>query len=208
MVPVSAFLSRLLPNVIGCPEPTALQALVDAAIEFCESTLAVRSTLDPADLVSGNSTYELDLPSQTLLSQVVTVRVNDRVLQALPSSQVYGVLSSGGPTAYYAEDVEETLVLRLAPIPDKDEAGALVVRVATRPTRSATQFHSALFNEWAEVLVDGALSRLYDIPDQAFTDYAKALVLQQRFRHKANMARIQALHGRAVSSMSVTLRGF
>ena len=46
MIPLSAFFPRLLPNVLGCPEPLAQQALLDSAIEFCSRSLAVTTTLD------------------------------------------------------------------------------------------------------------------------------------------------------------------
>lgn len=209
MVPVTSFFSRLLPNVIGCPEPLATQALLDSAIAFCEQSLAVQTDLDPVDLKAGTRRYELDLPSQSELSQVLRVWANDRPLVAVPSAMVVERSGQQGePLYYYNRDVDEVVVLHLFPTPDKDVPGGLVVRVATRPTRNATQVHSSLFKEWTEVIVDGALARLHDMPGQPFTNEAKAMLLSQRVRSQTNAARVEALRGRAVSSMSVTMRPF
>jgi hypothetical protein len=209
MVPVSAFFSRLLPNVVGCPEPLAHQAVVDSAIHFCDTTLATTVDLDPANVLVGVRDYELDLPSQQELAQVVRVWLNDRLLSPVPSYEVARAdILDGHPRYYFSRDIDEVLNVRLFPSPDKEFLAGLVVRVATKPKRNATQVHSALFNEWAEVIVDGALARIHDVPGQAFTNESKSMMLYQKFRARMNGARITALHGRTVSSMTVTMRGF
>jgi hypothetical protein len=209
MVPVSAFFSRLLPNVIGCPEPLAQQALVDSAIHFCETTLAITVDLDPQNVLVGVRDYELDLPTQQELAQVVRVWLDDRLLSPVPSYEVASIESiDGRPRYYFSRDIDEVLTIRLFPTPDKEYLAGLAVRVATRPTRNAAQVHNALFNEWSEVIVDGALARLHDIPGQSFSNEAKSMMLYQKVRNRMNSARVTSLHGRTVSSMSVTMRAF
>ena len=46
MISIDKFYSRVMPYVQGCPEPTASQAILDAAIEFCDKTNVMRQTLD------------------------------------------------------------------------------------------------------------------------------------------------------------------
>lgn len=209
MVPVSTFFSRLLPNVIGCPEPLAQQALVDSAIAVCDQALVVQVDLAPVPVLEGVRDYELGMPPQQELSQVMRVWAGDSMLGPIPSFQASGVeVMPGSPRYYYTRDIGETMNIRLLPTPDRGNAEGLRVRVATRPTRNATQFHSSLFNEWVDVVVDGALARLHDTPGQVFTSEAKALVLYQKVRAKINVARVEALRGRVVSSMSVAMRRF
>lgn len=209
MIPVSAFFSRLMPNIIGCPEPLAQQALVDSAIALCDQALIVQTDLDPIPVVANVRDYELEMPSQQELSQVMRVWLEDFMLGPIPSFQASGVESiPGQPRYHFSRDVDEMLQLRLFPTPDRAYPGGLRVRVATRPTRNATQLHKSLFNEWADVVVDGALARLYDTPGQGYTNEAKSLVLYQKVRAKINVARLEALRGRAVSSMSVVMRPF
>lgn len=209
MVPVGVFFSRVLPNVIGCPEPLAQQAVVDAAIEFCEATLACAVDLDPVDVRKGVRQYELDLPPQMALSQILSVIYDDFCLVPIPSSRVVEVgTHEGHPVYYYTRDVDETLVLNLYPTPDKNILGGLRVRAAVRPTRTATQVHSSLFNDWSDAIVDLALARLMDTPGQPFTNEAKAVMLRQKAKARMTEARLEALRGRTMSSMSVSMRRF
>lgn len=209
MIPVSAFFSRLMPNIIGCPEPLAQQALVDAAIEFCDQTTYVTTDLDPVSIQKGVTQYELDLPAQTELSQILRVWVDGRLLGPVPSFEVQSTTApEGTPLYYYTRDRDEVLNLTLYPAPDKNVTNGLVVRVATRPTRGATQVHSALYNEWADVIVESALAKMYGTPGQVFSNEAKSVVLMQKVRARTNVARVEAYRGRTVSSMSVQMRSF
>lgn len=208
MVPVSTFFSRLMPSIVGCPEPLAQQALVDSAIALCDQALVVQIDLDPVPVLEGVRDYELELPPQQQLSQVIRVWAGDSMLDPVPSFQASGVDGpSGRPRYYFTRDVDGVLNIRLAPTPDQP-LDRLRIRVATRPTRSATRLHRSLFDEWVDVVVDGALARLYDTPGQVYSNEAKALVLYQNVRAKINTARLEALRGRVVSSMSVTMRPF
>jgi hypothetical protein len=209
MVPVSNFFSRLIPHVIGCPEPLAQQALVDSAIALCDQALVVQVDLEAESVLSDVRDYTLSLPSQQELSQVLRVWLDDELLTPVPSFQV-GVIEDlpGQPRYYFSRDIFEVLNVRLFPTPDKAFPDGLQIRVATRPTRDATQVHSSLLNEWVDIVVEGAAARLHDLPGQVFTNEIKAMALYQKVRAKINAARVEALRGRVVSSMSVNMRSF
>lgn len=209
MVPVSAFFSRLMPHVMGCSEPLAQQALVDSAIALCDQALIVQTDLDPTNVREGVRDYELDLPPQQELAQIMRVWLDDSMLGPIPSFQAsVAEAMSGQPRYYFSRDIDDALNLRLLPTPNEDHPNGLRVRVATRPTRNATQLHPSLFREWNDAVVEGALARLFDTPGQPFTNEAKALVLGQKVRLRTNTARVEALRGRVVSSMSVSMRPF
>ena len=194
---------------MGCSEPLAQQALIDSAIALCDQALIVQTDLDAVNVVTGTRDYEIELPSQQELSQVMRVWLDDRLLGPVPSFQVGEIASeTGSPRYYFSRDIDELVNLRLFPTPEKDYPSGLVVRVATRPTRNATQFHKSLLTEWVDVVVDGALARLHDTPGQPFTAEAKALMLYQKVRVRIAAARIEALRGRVMSSMSVQMRPF
>jgi hypothetical protein len=194
---------------VGCPEPLAQQALVDAAINFCEVTQTVVTDLDPVNVRAGVRNYELDLPSQSQLSQISRVWYKGRRLGAVPAIDANDVEAlSGEPVYYYSTSVDELLVLTLYPMPAEDAAGELQVRATTKPTRSATSLPNVLYNRWAETIVNAALERLHSMPGMAFTDPAKAAVLQARLRHEMYVARVDAMRGGIVSSLTVTKRPF
>ena len=208
MVPVSAFFSRLLPQAIGCPEPLAQQAVVDAAIAFCERSLVVTTLLEPVSVQAGVSDYELYLPSQMVLAQVLQARFEGEQLQSEAEAQATVARTSGTPRYFSSTRIDEGFVLTLVPTPDRNSTDGLLVKAATKPKRNATQLASILFDDWADAVVDGALAILYGTPDQPYSDETKGVLLATRARSKANMARLDGLHGRVQSSMSVSMRRF
>lgn len=207
MKPVSDFFSRVLPYVPGCPEPTAAQALVDAAIVFCEDTMVVRNQLDTFSTVVGQDAYELDVPLQQQVSRVLTVFVDDT---PLPSWTAQGTPPSDDarnrPMAFYTTRSNSEFLLRLYPTPDK--VYAVKVVAALRPTRTATQLEDDLSSLWSDAVISGALARLMAVPSQPFTNPGEAMRMQMNAIQLARRARTEGNVGHVRGSMRVTPRPF
>jgi hypothetical protein len=209
VVPISAFFPRLLPSVLGCSEPLAQQALLDSAIEFCSRSLAVTTTLDAVTLREGVASFEVEPPTDTTIAQVLNLWFDGREIKSSPYSAATDVsAATGEPRYFYGEDIDETFNITLLPAPDRTVRSGVIVRVALRPTRSATTIHNILFERYAQAIVDGAQAILLAIPDQQFSDEAKSLAMAARARAGANNARTDAMHGRVQSSISVKMRVF
>jgi hypothetical protein len=209
VVPISAFFPRLLPSVLGCPEPLAQQALLDSAIEFCSRSLAVTTTLDAVTLREGIASFEVETPTNTTIAQVLNLWFDGRQIDPSPFSEATDVsATTGEPRYFYGEDIDEVFNITLLPAPDRTVRSGVIVRAALRPTRSATTVHNVLFERYAQAVVDGAQAILLAIPDQPFSDETKAQVMAVRARAGANNARTDAMHGRVQSSMSVKMRAF
>lgn len=208
MVSLSAFFSRLIPRVHGCSEPLAQQALLDSAIDFCNRSLAVVEVLDPVTLPANVSTLEVETPSSTTVSQVLSVKYDGERLAAVDAWSAEVDSQTGRPRYYFGRVVDEVFSLTFYPTPETTVPAGVVIRAALRPTRSATTVPEVLYDRYADAIVDGALGYLHAVQDQPFSNDQKALLLTQSARIKANAARVDALHGRAVSSMSVQLRSF
>lgn len=208
MLPVSTFFTRLMPNVAGCPEPLAQQALVDAAIEFCDLSLIIVERLDPITVgLTDLRSFEIDLPSQMKLSQIMSVELDDRLLQPAPSYNVYGTPDQPGtPTTYYTTEFEETFAVTLVPRPDKEFM--LQVTAALKPSRTATNLPNKLFEEYADYILAGAFSRLMSMPGQMWSDPVGAAGYMAQFRHGLSVARNNSMRGRVRSSLSVAQRPF
>lgn len=209
MVNLDVFFSRLIPNVIGCPEPLALQALRDSAIEFCHRSLAITTTLDPITVIKDVSNYELDTPKQTSIAQVLKVWYDGNLISAAPYETATALYNPDGvPRYYFGQEIDEVYNLSLLPTPDKALRNGLSVRVALRPTRTATEVHSLLYERYAEAIVAGAMGILMATPEQSFSDLPMAGAATAKARALANNARFEAMHGRVQSSMSVRMRAF
>lgn len=207
MIPVSKFMTRLMPLVIGCPEPLAQQALVDSAVAFCERSLVLAQTLDPVTTRAGIDTYDFNLPQGQVVSTVLRAWYNGDPIYALPTAAApHMVTTEGAPRYFFGWDTDEGFAVRLRPVPDV--AGELVIRVALKPVREATQLHLALYNDWIEPVIDGAAARVKAIPDQHYTDLAVAALLLAKARVAANSARVDGVYGKAQAESSVVMRPF
>lgn len=187
-------------------------ALVDSAIEFCEKTGAVRITSDPVPSQKGVSTYDIDLPMDIEFSRVLAVWVGSRKIYTAPDvtvSDVRGVFPQEVPDTGAASYgvVIEPKALTLVPAPDQDDL-PIIIRSTTRPSRNAKTLDDNLFDQWAEVIIHGALFRLCSTPGQPFSDSLLAGQAEARFYAAIGHAKIDANRGRVIGSIAVKPRPF
>lgn len=209
MIDLSKFFPRLIPSLTGAPEPLVLQALNDAAIQFCDQSLAVTVNLDPITLPVGMSAIELEPPTNTTIAQVLNVWYDKKLLNAVPYGQMTNIYRPDAtPLEYTIEYIDEVVNLMVYPAPDKLVKNGLVVRCALRPTRDATQVHDILYQRYADGILAGAQAILCNMPDQPWTDYTRAQSMAVLARTRANQARADMMFGRVQASMTVQMREF
>jgi hypothetical protein len=213
---LDAFLPRLMPQVMGCSEPLAVQALLDSAIEFCEETNIVQVVTDPSPMAEGVSQYDIDLPSQTEVARVLKVWSGARVLTQIEPVTAENLLLYNSPVgaavavlgAPLSAVVEESGTVTVYPTPDSVTAAneMLSFRVAVKPTRSATSVPDELYKSWAEAVVSGALFRLASMNGQTFSSDKVAKAGFERYRYFVNRAHIEANRGRLAGPLGVRNR--
>lgn len=207
MVPVSRFFSRLLPYVPACPEPLAQQAVVDAAIEFCESTLIDVVELDPETTVQGIADYNFTLPPQTNLVTVAKVKLDDAFIAPVTADVGRGLLlPPGAPARYYVREVDGSISLTLVPPPA--DSKELSVVCAVKPTRNATQLSDKLFNDWADAIVELALYRIMSVPGQPFSNPEMAVLYRRKASTAMSDARWESSRGRSRVMFSAAMKPF
>lgn len=164
------YLSEVLPEVQGCPDQTAINAVRATAIDFCEKTRLWRASFGPLSLVAGTSTYPLDVPANTALVTVIQAAVlsngawgdiagpyseemmdaeifnwREKTIETLPSRYLNDVNTNG---------------IRVYPIPTTNQASVLKGQMALKPTRASVGGDDALYNDWLDVIASGAKARL------------------------------------------------
>jgi hypothetical protein len=209
------FYPFILPEVLGCPEPVVDQALISTLIDFCDKTLVHQVDHDPITVVRGVIDYELDPPvNQTLVSKIMKVFYKDTPLEAVAPddvrvAQIYNKYfedvqpQEGPPRAYIQKDPR---TISIFPYPQETERLALTLRVALKPTRSATQFDDILFEEYAETIGAGAISRLAMQPGKTYSDMKLAGVKNVLYTAGVNVARQRASRGSTRASTHVRMR--
>jgi hypothetical protein len=206
MKPLSDFLPRLLVYVPACSEPLAEQALLDAAIEFCERSSVIRYPADPIIVLENTVEYEIWAPSNDqTVARVLKVFLNGEPIEAIMAEVRTPVPEEPArPTGYSIIEDDCGLTLRFNVIPD--ETYTLNVELALRPTKTAKKVDSQLYTRWMDAIVAGALSRLYAVPGQPFSDAGAALYQASRASRMTNSARIEGTYSRLRGSMSVRYR--
>lgn len=184
MKALTAFLPWVEPHVLGAPQPLILQALRDSCIELCERANIIQ-TVDVQDVTAALPDYDVAAPSQQRLTTVIAVTYLNQRLTPVASDMVDagGAMragvdtavapSFGTPTSFYQSSPSDRGI-HLWPVPDVTAPGALAIRAAFAPTRTATQVEDVLFDEWISVVVSGALAQLHSVPDQIFTNLRAA----------------------------------
>jgi len=185
-------MSRLRPSLPGCPEPLLEQAVVDAAIVFCEDSLAMQETLDSFPTVSGVAEYALDTPAYCSVERILTVHLNSSRVNLFPADAAPHP-GADAPSGAYTKRVDGELLLVLVPTPSKAET--VYVKAVLRPIRGAKFLLDDLFELWMEPIVLGAYASLAAIPGQPFTEPLGASRASARFMSLSRQARVRSSYG-------------
>lgn len=208
------FLSRVLIEVPGCSEISALLAIKDCCIEFCEKSLILVRDHDPVTVVKGIVDYDLEPPSGHLVVKVMRAWMEnspidplfpDIVKDASVYSRVFSSFQSAPslPSKYLQKDERS---ISIWPIPDKTYANGLTMRVALKPTRSSTSVDDILYEDYADVIAAGSMARLMVSSSKPYTNLQLAPARRQEFLAGVNVARQRSMHGHTRSNLSVRMR--
>lgn len=184
----SAFFPYVAPDVYECPEITMEIAIRDAAMEFCRRTFVWQDILDPLTTVKGIHTYDLEVPTGTIVENVIDAicdgrRLTPVKLRDLPTNRD---TFRGKPTGYSLVFGDQ---VRLYPIPD--DKGTLGLTVALTPSSSATGIDSTIFERYKEIIAHGAKHRLMNVPSKSWSNPALAQYHMTQFMRGIGESRIR-----------------
>jgi hypothetical protein len=208
MAALSAFTPRIAALVDGCPDPTIEQAVLDACIEFCERTHILKQTLDAVTLLAGVRDVDIDLPAGYKVVRTLKVWIDGSEVGAATEGQIESPLMvvdsisnvdpyTGTPFCY-----SEVLPGTIRLFPATIETCTLNARVALKPARGSKTVDDLLFENWAEAISDGALLRLFAMPER-FGDGKRAVYHDTRFRQALGQAKQEAVAGRTSPRLRV-----
>jgi len=156
-------MDRILPYVAGCPEDLAVQKLRDSAIEFCTETQCHITGMTVR--FDGASAAPADMTMQVV--DVVDAKVGGEQIR---------VLALNDPDIDELEDGEYALRFSdpnaLYLIPSATAAAPVTVDILAivAPGPDSTKVHDDLWRRHHEAVINGALSRLYEIPARAWSN--------------------------------------
>ena len=168
----SDFYSRVMPYVLGCPNPTVDAALIDAARDFCTKTKCWKQT-EPASVSPGFSRGYFDLPAGSEIVQIKRVTVNGKDYDIKDASDVPDDWEANPPddcTLYH--DTQSEYLLFPAPT----SADAIVFTLILQPTYAGTGVDDETHALYAEAIAAGARAKLQRMPRQDWSDMAQAQI--------------------------------
>lgn len=188
----------VLPELPGCPPPVALNAILNAAITFCEVTRAWRVDLTPISLLANTPTYAYaGMPSGTVVHEPLhcvfgTQRIEPKAPDDLRDQYGDDWRTRTGTPIYITGEDERTV--RVVPYPTANLTDTLKLWVAIKPTVSATTIDTRIFEEYGTLIAYGAKAMLMASPKKTYTDKATAEKYDRLFNESC--ASIQRRAGR------------
>jgi hypothetical protein len=211
---------RLQPIVPGCPRPTIVQYIQEAAIRVCERTLAWRYQQHKFDLIPGTYVYTYNKPLDTQVHAVFGAIMNDSPLEVLTLDHALELYpawadkytASGDIAQYGSEPRSVTQIsphqFAVLPLPDAQRTYTVRMFYALKPTRSATGMDEVLFDELEDVMMHGALQHLLLIPNTPWADRELAAYHAKQYLAQITERRARANLGNARGMMRARMQPF
>lgn len=209
----TAFLDYVLPHVPGATQEMALQEIKNTIIDFCEKSLILQTDLDPITTIPNISDYDFEPPNDRLVVKIMKmwfkgVNMDPRALDEIYTPSAFNTRSGAlversDPRIYYQKDARTFSVY---PIPNVKDVSAITLRVALKPTRSATTIDDLIYEEYAETIGNGAITRLALSPDKPYTSPGMASARNALYISGLNVARQRAQDGYVRASKQVRIR--
>jgi hypothetical protein len=207
-VAYTAWLPEVMPDAPDCPEVVALNAIRNAAIEFCNETLYWQADIGAVALTDALLPYTIAPPASTVVAQVMVASLLGRPLavtniQELDNRVVNWREAEGQPRAVFQPDPG---VLDLYPRPAGTDSYDVFIRVALAPTRASTTVDDRLHIGYLEDIAAGALSRLLAMPNRPWSNTEGARYYGSTFASAKVEAAIEATKSFGRGELMVQMR--
>jgi hypothetical protein len=204
--PWSDFYDLVAPHLPGCPAAAMDNALRQAAIAFCEQSLAWRFDHPVIAVQPGVSAYPFTPPDGSVVHAILHAVLNGRGIACGPGGWDMAERSragslSGIPSCIFGGSGFLTLV------PQPSASGVLTLSVALKPPPTGTGLSDREFDEYREAIVHGALSRLMSSPKKPYTQLQLASYHQEQFGIKTGTAAMREGRGCTRSPLRTLIMG-
>lgn len=204
MASLADFMPYVLPLVPGCSMPLAEMTLRGVALDFCFHAPVAQQVLDPIDVVAGQAQYDIDLPFGTNVTLILEAYYQGQPMQVIRRDDD----ERDRLAAPYALRQAADNTFTLYPTPTESVAGAVVPRVATRPTHLASTLDDVLLADYGYEIGCGTVARLMLMPGQTFFNLQLAPTYQAIYIAARTNARIRAEAGFGMAANRVRPRPF
>lgn len=193
----SDWYNDVLPDVPGCPELIAANAIKLAAIEFCERSFVYLVDHAPIDATDGTGEYDWAPDGSAKVVRPETVWYDKKELTPVTRDQLADMHAywpdwEGTPLYFVQEQLEKLIVV---PKPDADLSDGIRAKVSIRPSQSAGGIHAFIWEKYLEPIASGAKARLFAMKRKPWTDGALASYHKGVFDDAIDKARLASFKG-------------
>jgi hypothetical protein len=166
-----------MPLVPGCPEPLAINALRNAAVDFCSSTLWWQDDYGPVD-IGAMQPYSFVLPPDVDVVQIMSARLVNRGYplsitgtQELDNRVWNWRAATGEPRAIFQPRPGRVATY---PVPEGGNVYSVQFRLALVPLRNAVTVTDDLYDMYLPEIAAGALEILLGMENQPWANSGMA----------------------------------
>ncbi|WP_070988474.1 hypothetical protein [Halofilum ochraceum] len=190
-------LHRVRPQVPGCPEDVAIDALRVAAEQLCRQSHLWQEKLPAVSIYSKIGDYQLPAPMHTRVVSPLTVHVEGRLLEHRHKGELdqwhrdWRDRLAPEPHFWTMNSPDEVVIV---PKPEGDKIDALVATASLEPADGEADL-PGWFHQYATCLKEGALAELKEIPGKPWSDPKMMQLHQRRFDREVARARYDVSRG-------------
>lgn len=202
----SDFYNYMLPDLPGAETSLVDFALRQAAIAFCEKTMAWRYDHPNVTITSGTAFYSFTAPTDATIHAVTYAKFGDTEIDCKSGESILAAKISDWRDATGTPQFILGGATSFQLIPEPDADGTLTMKVALKPSVTAATLDTNIFNEYREAIVHGALARLMYSPKKPYTNPALAQYHGQQFEIMAGQAGMRQDRNYTRSPLQTSIR--
>lgn len=180
-VTVDQFIRHVSPDTPGAPDPTIRDAIVSAAIDFCERTSVWQESVPDLLVLPTVQAYELPIAADNArVHSFLSVQnhLGEPVPEVTPGYLNHyepdWMKNRGATIKQLTFDRAQNLV-RVVPVPSAvNPCGLKGILVALKPIRDTETLPAFLYEDYLEAIVYKAKETLLRMPKKAWTDISAA----------------------------------
>lgn len=198
------FYDYCLPDVPGAPIVVVDVALRQAAIAFCEQSLAWKYAHPDITVAVATSSYAFVPPTGAVVHVITHAEFDDLEIECRTGEQGIMISDWRNQTGTPVYALGGATAVTLVPTPDVE--GTLSMEVALKPSPAATGIDDSIFNEYREAIIHGALGRLMLSPKKPYTNAALGTFHQQQFAIMAGQAGMRQARNYTRAGLQTSIR--
>ncbi len=205
----TGFSKYVRPFVPGCPEEVITTAVKTAGIEFCKETSLYRANLSDFSTVVGTDEYTLNPPANTRILYPVDVTYDQSPLMMKTEDELddvdrgWRIAGNGTPLYYFMLDPTTIKFSRKS-----DEAVTVKIRVALYPTEDSTSVDDLVFEDFYNVIAEGAKAILFNMKGYDWYEPNQARACALSFQNGKIEGYSKAYKGNVRKTTTVRMKRF